>query len=139
MSLKKIYLHDPVDQYNRTKEPCINDVGVKVADVTVAGMARVFVSLPSDHDVLAVDVVDEKVGIEYFVVHCERAFAHLIEMAIEWCASWVLLRLLARRGGLPVIVEGDALLGAVIDGGEGEAGTPAEPIFNCGLNFGLNG
>ena len=46
MSLKKIYLHDPVDQHNRTKEPCINDVGVKVADVTVAGMARAFVSLP---------------------------------------------------------------------------------------------
>jgi hypothetical protein len=43
--------------------------------------------------VLAVDVVDERVGIEYFIVHCERAFAHLIEMAIEWCASWVLLRL----------------------------------------------
>ena len=45
MSLKKICLHDPVDQHNRTQEPCINDVGVKVADITVAGMARVFVSL----------------------------------------------------------------------------------------------
>ena len=41
----------------------------------------------SDHDVLAVDVVDERVGIEYFIVHCERVF---IEMAVEWCASWVL-------------------------------------------------
>jgi hypothetical protein len=38
-------------------------------------------------------VIDERVGIEYFIVHCERAFAHLIEMAIEWCASWVLLGL----------------------------------------------
>jgi hypothetical protein len=47
--------------------------------------------------VLAVDVIDERVGIEYFIVHCERAFAHLIEMAIEWCTSWVLLRLSVGR------------------------------------------
>ena len=62
MSLKKIYLHNQVNQHNRTKEPCINDtpspspkprrllksqdVGVKVADITVVGIARAFVSLP---------------------------------------------------------------------------------------------
>jgi hypothetical protein len=36
----------------------------------------------SDHDVLAVDVIDERMGIEYFIVHCKRTCALLIEMAI---------------------------------------------------------
>ena len=80
---------------------------------------------------LAVGVIDERVGIVYFIVHCERAFAHLIEMAIEWCASWVLLRLSVCRVVSEPSSEKDALLGAVIDGEEDEAGWVQEEIGAC--------
>jgi len=69
--------------------------------------------------VLAVDVVHERVGIEYFIVHCERT-SH--RNGYRVVCELGTIETFGPSGGLRAIVrEKDALLGAVIDGEEGEA------------------
>ena len=84
---------------------------------------------------LAVDVVDEKVGVQYFVVHCECASAH--RNGYRVVCELGTIETFGGSGGLLAIVEGDALLGAVIDGGEGEAGYQAA-TGNATISRGLN-
>ena len=84
---------------------------------------------------LAVDVVDEKVGVQYFVVHCECACAH--RNGYRVVCELGTIETFGGSGGLLAIVEGDALLGAVIDGGEGEAGYQAA-TGNATISRGLN-
>jgi hypothetical protein len=99
VSLKKIYLHDPVDRHNRTKEPCINDtpsldlplllnLGVHSRPWSQSSQRNrcgngACIGQSSDHGVLAVDVVDERVGILLCIANAR------LHISSKWLSSGV--------------------------------------------------